>query len=146
MKKTVHIPQYAVILLVVGLVLSLTVNVIQCVKNMSDAHPLLGTYSKNSPSSEGIYMAFDNKGHFCAYTQSSGIIEEGNFIQGEENLYELKGVSGYKGYVILADDGIYYSVDSSTMGYLPLLDDSPIFIGNWANDWNHWPDGPYEIE
>ena len=146
MKKNVQIPQYAVILLVVGLVLSLTVNVIQCVKNMSDTITLLGTYSRNSPTSEGIYMAFDNKGHFCTYTQSSGVIEEGNFIESEENLYELKGVSGYNGYVVLTEDGIYYSADSSTMDYLPLLDDTPIFIGNWAVDWNHWPDGPYEIE
>lgn len=146
MKKKVQIPQYAVILLVISLVLSLTLNVVQCVKNMPDTITLSGTYSKNSPNSESIYMVFDNKGHFCAYTQSSGIIEEGNFIAGEENLYELKGVSGYNGYVVLAEDGVYYSDDSSTMDYLPLLDDTPTFIGNWVDDWSHWPDGLYEID
>ena len=146
MKKNVQIPQYAVILLVISLMLSLTVNVVQCVKNIHDPITLSGTYSKNSPNAEGIYMVFDNKGHFCTYTQSSGIIEEGNCVASEENLYKLTGVSGYNGYVVLTENGIYYSVDSSTMEYLPLLDDTPIFIGNWADNWNHWPDGPYEID
>ncbi len=145
MKKSVQIPRYAVVLLIVGFMLSLIVNVIQFEKNSSDVMRLSGTYSNNSPNPEGVYMAFDNKGHFCTYTQKDGITEEGNYIESKENLYELKGVSGYCGFAVLTEDGIYFSTQSGTMDFLPRIDDMPIFIGNWTEDWDHWPDGQYKI-
>ncbi len=92
MKKSVQIPKYAVVLLIVGFMLSLIVNVIQFEKNSSDFIMLSGTYSNNNHTPECVYMAFDNKGHFCTYTQKDGITEEGNYIESKENLYELNRI------------------------------------------------------
>lgn len=90
-------------------------------------------------------MAFDHQGHFCIYTQEDGMIDEGNYAESEENLYELKGVSGYYGYVITTKNGVYYSSEDGRIDFLPRLHDTSIFVGDWAQEWKHWPEGPYQV-
>ena len=145
MKQKMQITRGAFLLLVVALALSLLVNLVLYAKSTPAVPILQGTYSQG-----GLWMACDSVGHFCLYTQDEGLLEEGNYreeicMQAGEKLYTLTGVSGYQGDLLLTEEGVYVQTGQGDLVFLPQIDTTPLFAGDWAQDWPHWPDGPYLI-
>lgn len=117
---------------------------------------LKGSYSTEG-AALGINLVFDEKGHFCFYSQSDGLIDEGNYIQQDENLYVLECVpsknasTSNNSSVIVTDDGLYCISDKnayeSTSSYKIIFfkkySDNLNFVGEWAKEWEHFPEGKY---
>ena len=119
---------------------------------------LKGSYSTED-AAQGLNLVFDEKGHFCLYSQSEGLIEEGNYIQQDENLYVLecvpnKNESTSNSSVIISADGLYHiterlpqeSAASYKISFFKKYSDDLNFVGNWTNDWEHFPEGKYSTE
>ena len=145
MKQKLQITRGAFLLLVAGLALSLLLNVVLYAKSTRAAPVLRGTYSQG-----GLWLACDAVGHFCLYTQDEGLLEEGNYMQSNymqspEKRYTLTGVSGERSELLLTEAGVYVQTGQGDLVFLPQIDTTPIFAGDWAQDWPHWPDGPYPI-
>ena len=111
---------------------------------------LKGSYSTGG-SALGLNLVFDEKGHFCLYTQEEGLLAQGNYLPQDHGLYALQGVSGYAGTAILTEEGLYYvserpaqqSAAPHQIDFLTRYSEVPTFTGEWAKDWEHFPDGPY---
>ena len=109
------------------------------------APQLKGSYSTEG-SALGFNLVFDEKGHFCLYTQEDGLLAEGNYRQRDEHLYDLDSVTGESGSVILEGDGLYYIAESPhRIEFFQKYSEDPTFTGNWALDWGHFPEGAYDI-
>ena len=119
---------------------------------------LKGSYSTED-AAQGLNLIFDEKGHFCLYSQSEGLIEEGNYIQQDENLYVLECVPNKNALtsnssVIISADGLYHITESLSqesaasykISFFKKYSDDLNFVGNWTNDWEHFPEGKYSIE
>ena len=120
---------------------------------------LKGSYSTED-AALGLNLVFDEKGHFCLYSQSEGLIEEGNYIQQDENFYVLECVpnknasTSNNSSVIIANDGLYHiterlpqeSAASYKISFFKKYSDDLNFVGNWTNDWEHFPEGKYSTE
>ena len=119
---------------------------------------LKGSYSTED-AAQGLNLIFDEKGHFCLYSQSEGLIEEGNYIQQDENLYVLecvpnKNASASNSSVIISADGLYHITESLSqesaasykISFFKKYSDDLNFVGNWTKDWEHFPEGKYSIE
>ena len=145
MKQKLQITRGALACLVTALAFSLLLNVVLYAKSTRAAPILQGTYSQG-----GLWLACDPVGHFCLYTQDEGLLEEGNYMQSiptqsPEKQYTLTGVSGWRSGLLLTEAGVYVQTEQGNLVFLPQIDATPIFAGNWAQDWPHWPDGPYPI-
>lgn len=145
MKKQITIPQTALLVLIIGLLISLILNGLQYGQSTSPVLALQGAYSTDANTSNSRYLAFDPYGYFCLYSQEEGILEEGNYTQYAENLYELDSISGHHGSILLTDRGVYYSSENGILEFYSRFNDIPVFVGDWAEDWDNWPEGPYEI-
>ena len=106
---------------------------------------LKGSYSTED-SALGFNLVFDEQGHFCLYTQEDGLLAEGNYRQQDEHLYELSNITGVCSSVILEEDVVYYIAESPCrIDFFQRYSDVPTFTGNWALDWDHFPEGAYDI-
>ena len=120
---------------------------------------LKGSYATEG-AALGLNLVFDEKGHFCLYSQSEGLMEEGNYIQQDENLYVLECVpnkndsTSNNSSVIITSDGLYHisdtkayeSTSSYKISYFKKYSDGLNFVGNWANEWDHFPEGEYNTD
>ena len=120
---------------------------------------LKGSYSTEG-AALGLNLVFDEKGHFCLYSQSEGLLEEGNYIQQDENLYVLECVpnknasTSNNSSVIIASDGLYHISDENAyentssykISFFKKYSEDLNFVGNWANEWDHFPEGEYSPE
>lgn len=146
MKKKISIPLVLLCLLIAGLLISLVFNCIQYDRSMPSVPVLRGSYSTDSAGMHGRYLVFDMDGHFCLYSQTDGILEEGNYAEYGVNLYRLESTSGNYSSILLTEEGVYYSSADGTLELFSRFSDTPTFIGNWAKDWKNWPEGSYEIK
>ena len=120
---------------------------------------LKGSYSTEG-AALGLNLVFDEKGHFCLYSQSEGLLEEGNYIQQDENLYVLECVpnknasTSNNSSVIIASDGLYHISDENAyentssykISFFKKYSEDLNFVGNWANEWDHFPEGEYNTD
>ena len=120
---------------------------------------LKGSYS-TAGAALGLNLVFDEKGHFCLYSQSDGLLDEGNYIQQDENLYVLECVANKNAStsnnssVIIASDGLYHISDENAyentssykISFFKKYSEDLNFVGNWTNDWEHFPEGKYSTE
>lgn len=146
MKKKILIPQMLLWILVAGLLASLMFNLVQYNRADASSSNLKGTYCTDVAGVNGTYLVFDANGHFCLYTQSQGLLEEGNYDECGENLYWIESTTGSKSNVLLAGDGVYYASEDGTLERYARFNDTPTFVGDWSQEWSHWPDGPYEMK
>lgn len=152
MRKKVYVNQWLLILLVVVTFASIILNIIQHQNQSGESPKLEGSFSTNS-SGMGNNLVFDKDGHFCMYDQEEGLIEEGNYIQQDEMVYILNSVSNRQGSVLIVENGLYYvsldsadPIDSKAITFYGKYSDTPVFIGEWADEWGHFPEKEYEIK
>ena len=146
MKKKVYVNQWLLILLVLVACGSIIFNIIQHQDKFSKNLKLEGSFSTNS-SGMGNNLVFDEYGHFCMYDQEEGLIEEGNYTQQDEMVYILNSVSNRQGSVLIVENGLYYiSLDSAAITFYGKYSDTPVFIGEWVDEWEHFPEKEYEIK
>ena len=152
MRKKVYVNQWLLILLVVVACGSIIFNIIQHQDKSGESPKLEGSFSTNS-SGMGNNLVFDEDGHFCMYNQEEGLVEEGNYIQQDEMVYILNSVSNRQGSVLIVENGLYYvsldsvnPIDSRAITFYEKYSDTPVFIGEWADEWGHFPEKEYEIK
>lgn len=144
--KKISVSQWIIWLLIFLLFISVVLNCVQYSNKTSDTSSLRGSYQTDSPNINGLYLTFDAYGHFCLYNQKDGLLDEGNYIQQENNVYILQSVSGEYSNIILAEKSLYHTSSNGTCTFYSKFDNIPVFVGQWINSWKKWPEGPYEIE
>ena len=146
MRKKVYVNQWLLTLLVLVACGSIIFNIIQQQDQISKNLKLEGSFSTKS-SGMGNNLVFDEYGHFCMYDQEEGLIEEGNYTQQDEMVYILNSVSNHQGSVLIVENGLYYiSLDSAAITFYEKYSDTPVFIGEWVDEWEHFPEKEYEIK
>ncbi len=143
MKRSVSVSRVLLWVLIGALVLSVLGNVAQYYAATPHKPILSGTYTMDAADSR--YLVFDNKGHFCLYTQTDGLLMEGNYTGAQQELYHLDSTSGSRGSVLLTEDGVYYAGADGDLAWFRRTSDIPVFAGNWAEAWAHFPEEPYVI-
>lgn len=139
MKKKESVSLPVLVLLIVGLLGSLVLNGVLLMRTTPAVPVLRGTYTSGERA-----LAFDGTGHFCLYTQE-GLLEEGNCTEYGEKLYELHSTSGHQASVFLTAEGVCYTGEQGRQAFFARFSENPVLVGNWAEDWDHWPDGPYAL-
>lgn len=146
MKKrlTISIPMVLFWLLAGVFVLSVCGNIIQ----FQSAHrekplELTGSYCTNASAPFGVYMVFDQKGHYCKYTQTEGLLEEGDYAEGMlqteaafngRQYYQLQEKSGEQKQVILVEDGVYDVAEDGSVEFYSRFSDVPTYFGGWNKE------------
>ncbi len=141
MKKKISLSAPLFWILIVALLASLFVNLYQFEK-ASHVPPLQlpGSYCTNAALPNGTYLVFDSKGHYCKYTQTDGLLDEGSYAEYNRPQYDLVSKSGSREQVILEGDGLYYISQDGVVASMTRFSDIPVFIGQWAEDWPGWQD------
>lgn len=86
MKNAVR-PLILPILLAIGLVCSLTLNIIQYTAQRMNTN-LKGTYSTDmTVPGTGETLVFDGKGNYCRYNPSVGVLESGTYVKSEKTVF-----------------------------------------------------------
>lgn len=134
MKRKTSISQIIIVVLIVGLFISLTLNGIQynC-RNHSEGFSLKGSYSTDSVGINSRYLIFDKEEYFCLYSQTVGILEEGKYKKYGENLYKLDSISGNRGSILLTKEGVYYSSNEGNLELFHRYSDTPIYLDDWEH-------------
>ena len=143
MKKKMSINLIGVIVLVIVLVVSLSANLLQFAMVHRKTPPtLMGSYGSNQPDhlGENPYLIFDDKGNYCKYTQTDGLLDEGRYTQDATNQYTLLGAAGSVEKIILEEDGLYHISFNGTPSvvFFPRFSNIPTFIGSWTASWPGW--------
>ena len=102
----------------------------------------MGSYGINQTDYLGgnPYLIFDDKGNYCKYTQTDGLLDEGTYTQDTTNQYTLLGAAGNTEKIILDEDGLYYISSNGTPSvvFFPRFSNVPTFIGSWTASWPGW--------
>lgn len=122
MKRRLSVPNWALLLLSVGLCLSLAGNLYLCAELNRQPPPLRGTYCTNASAPGGQYLLFDGGGHFCRYTQEDGVLDDGTCEDAGEGRYALRSQEG-RGFCVLRDrEGVYlFDGGENTVVFFPKL-------------------------
>lgn len=140
LKKNVSISLPLLWILIGSLLVSIFGNISQFKKaNDEKSLKLEGSYcvDASAPGLSMPYLVFDDEGHYCKYTQTEGLLDEGVYTQDSPQQYHLVGKSGFSELIILEEDGVYYISDSEGLSsmFLSRFSDVLVFFSGSSPSW-----------
>jgi len=126
---------YMVIVILVMVVLlctSLTLNVVQY-NGKSASFSIKGTYCTDSDLPSGEYLVFDDNGNYFRYIQVNGVLENGTYVEAEENQFNLLSDCKESSCILLVKDGVYLFSGGNTLTFYSRVSNKLVFLGNSEN-------------
>ncbi|MBM6849987.1 hypothetical protein H9X91_00865 [Oscillibacter valericigenes] len=136
--KRIFSQKTLLLVLALGLTASLTLNIALLQKQREEVPlDLRGTYQVG-PMYGAIYLLLDGEGHFCRYTQETGVLDEGTCREQGDGYYTLQASDG-GGYSLLRVDGgiLLFDAGDNTLTQYEKRDNA-LFFASIPGPWPEW--------
>ena len=136
--KRIFSQKTLILVLALGLTASLTLNIALFQKQREEVPlDLRGTYQVG-PMYGAIYLLLDGEGHFCRYTQATGVLDEGTCREQGDGYYTLQA-SDAGGYSLLRVDGgiLLFDAGDNTLTQYEKRDNA-LFFASIPGPWPEW--------
>lgn len=124
----------SILFLSFALITSLIMNIEQSREEEKNLY-LRGTYQATDTNT-CLYLLMNEKGNFCRYTQTSGVLNYGEY-QGDKREYKLMDEKGNQYSLLLYDGGAYlFDATNNTLTKYEKINTALIFLdipGEWPS-------------
>ncbi|MCI9579490.1 MAG: hypothetical protein HFF98_11690 [Oscillibacter sp.] len=122
MKPKPTAPQWVILVLGAGLMISLIANVYLLQQKNAPLPHLRGTYCTDASTGLGTYLIFDGESRFCRYTQTEGVLDDGTCRDLGEGRYALRSEGGRTFCVLQSRDGVeFFDGEELDVSFFPKL-------------------------